>query len=60
MKKKVQRLRKIYQDKLNGANEYNQHAEALICEGALMVLDTLLVYLDEEPPHNQPVEPDDQ
>jgi hypothetical protein len=38
----------IYKKKHEEANEYNQHADALRYEGAIMVIETLLIYAKEE------------
>lgn len=45
---KIQRMLNIYKGKLETANDFNQHADALRAEGAVSALETLLIYAEEE------------
>lgn len=48
MQERLESLMQLYKDKLKRANESNDHAIALKHEGAVGILDTLLIYADQD------------
>ena len=52
MLKKIERMLKLFKRKLEDANSFDQHADALRWEGAVLVLSTLLIYAEEEAKEN--------